>query len=135
MSYKAGSVIGDYVVIGTVGADGMGTVYKVQHVITERIEAMKLLLAIRAEPEQEQRFVREIQVQARLHHPNIAAVYNAFRYYDEFFLVMEFVEGESLETVLERGRLPLATAIEYARQALFALGYAHAHGVVHRDIA
>ncbi len=135
MSYKAGSVIGDYVVIGTVGAGGMGTVYKVQHVITERIEAMKLLLAIRAEPEQEQRFVREIQVQARLHHPNIAAVYNAFRYYDEFFLVMEFVEGESLDTMLRRGRLPMATGIHYARQALFALGYAHAHGVVHRDIA
>lgn len=135
MSYKPGSVIGDYVVIGAVGTGGMGAVYKVQHVITQRIEAMKLLASGRTEPDQEQRFVREMQVHARLHHPNIAAVYNAFRFYDEFFLVMEFIAGESLETILDRGRLPLATGIHYARQALFALGYAHAHGVVHRDIA
>ncbi|GEM_PF-676770 len=134
-NYKPGSVVGDYVVIGAIGTGGMGTVYKVQHVITQRIEAMKLLLSGGAEPEQEQRFVREMQVQARLHHPNIAAVYNAFRYYDEFFLVMEFIEGESLEAMLERGPIPLATGIHYACQALFALGYAHAHGVVHRDIA
>jgi serine/threonine-protein kinase len=113
----------------------MGSVYKVQHVITQRIEAMKLLASGRTDPEQEQRFVREMQVQARLHHPNIAAVYNAFKFYDEFFLVMEFIEGESLETILGRGRLPLATGINYSQQALFALGYAHAHGVVHRDIA
>lgn len=135
MSYKPGSVVGDYVVIEAVGAGGMGSVYKVQHVITQRIEAMKLLASGRTDPEQEQRFVREMQVQARLHHPNIAAVYNAFKFYDEFFLVMEFIEGESLETMLARGRLPLATGINYAQQALFALGYAHAHGVVHRDIA
>ena len=135
ISYKPGSVIGDYVVIGAVGTGGMGAVYKVQHVITQRIEAMKLLASGRTEPDQEQRFVREMQVHARLHHPNIAAVYNAFRFYDEFFLVMEFIAGESLETILDRGRLPLAIGIHYARQALFALGYAHAHGVVHRDIA
>ena len=135
MSYKPGSVVGDYVVIGNVGTGGMGTVYKVQHVITQRIEAMKLLASGRTDPEQEQRFVREMQVHARLHHPNIAAVYNAFKFYDEFFLVMEFIEGESLESMLQRGRLPLATGINYSRQALFALGYAHAHGVVHRDIA
>jgi serine/threonine-protein kinase len=135
MSYKPGSVVGDYVVIEAVGAGGMGSVYKVEHVITQRIEAMKLLASGRTDPEQEQRFVREMQVQARLHHPNIAAVYNAFKFYDEFFLVMEFIEGESLESLLGRGRLPLAAGINYAQQALFALGYAHAHGVVHRDIA
>ena len=135
MSYKPGTVIGDYVVVGAAGTGGMGTVYKVQHVITQRIEAMKLLAAGHTEAAQEQRFVREMQVQARLHHPNIAAVYNAFRYYDEFFLVMEFIDGESLESILNRGRLPLGTGLDYARQALFALGYAHAHGVVHRDIA
>src|SRR5262249_5745689 len=120
---------------GAVGAGGMGTVYKVQHVITQRIEAMKLLASGRTDPDQEQRFVREMQVQARLHHPNIASVYNAFRFYDEFFLVMEFIDGESLESVLQRGRIPLSTGLHYTRQALFALGYAHAHAVVHRDIA
>ncbi len=135
MSFKPGSVVGDYTVIGTVGSGGMGAVYKVQHVITKRIEALKLLASGRTDPEQEQRFIREMQVQARLHHPNIAAVYNAFRFYDEFFMVMEFIEGESLEALLARQRLPLAEGISYARQALAALAYAHAHGVVHRDIA
>ena len=135
MTYSAGSVIGDYLVLGAVGSGGMGTVYKVQHAITRRVEAIKLLLSGRTDPEREQRFVREMQLQARLHHPNIAAVYNAFRYYDEFFLVLEFVDGEPLQSVLARGRLPLETGLHYARQALSALGYAHAHGVVHRDIA
>lgn len=135
MSYREGTVIGDYIVLGSVGTGGMGTVYKVQHAITRRIEAMKLLASGHTDPEQEQRFVREMQVQARLVHPNIAAVYNAFRYYDEFFLVLEFIDGESLHDLLARGRLPLTTGLDYVRQALCALRYAHAQGVVHRDIA
>ena len=135
MSYREGTVIGDYLVLESVGTGGMGTVYKVQHAITRRIEAMKLLASGHTDPEQEQRFVREMQVQARLIHPNIAAVYNAFRYYDEFYLVLEFIEGESLQNLLSRGRLPLATGLDYVRQALCALSYAHAQGVVHRDIA
>jgi len=135
MSYMAGTVIGDYMVIGSVGTGGMGTVYKVQHAITRRIEAMKLLASGHTDPEQEQRFVREMQVQARLVHPNIAAVYNAFRYYNEFFLVLEFIEGESLQNLLSRGRLPLATGLNYVCQTLRALQYSHSQGVVHRDIA
>ena len=135
MSYRAGSVIGDYLVLGAAGTGGMGTVYKVQHAITRRVEAIKLLASGHTDPEQEQRFVREIQVQARLLHPSIAAVYNAFRYYDEFFLVLEFIDGESLQSVLARGRLPLAAGLHYARQALSAIGYAHTQGVVHRDVS
>lgn len=135
MGYREGTVIGDYIVLESVGTGGMGTVYKVQHAITRRIEAMKLLASGHTDPEQEQRFVREMQVQARLVHPNIAAVYNAFRYYDEFFLVLEFIDGESLQELLSRGRLPLTTGLDYVRQALCALRYAHAQGVVHRDIA
>lgn len=135
MSYREGTVIGDYLVLESVGTGGMGTVYKVQHAITRRIEAMKLLASGHTDPEHEQRFVREMQVQARLVHPNIAAVYNAFRYYDEFYLVLEFIDGEPLQNLLSRGRLPLAIGLDYVRQALCALRYAHAQGVVHRDIA
>lgn len=135
MGYREGTVIGDYLVLESVGTGGMGTVYKVQHAITRRIEAMKLLASGHTDPEQEQRFVREMQVQARLVHPNIAAVYNAFRYYDEFYLVLEFIDGESLQNLVSRGRLPLALGLDYVRQALCALRYAHAQGVVHRDIA
>ena len=114
----------------------MGAVYKIEHVITKRIEAMKLLPGgLPADPEQEQRFEREMQVQARLQHPNIAALYNAVRDGQTMALVMEYVEGESLQRMLEDGPLPLKTAVEFAGQVLSALAYAHRAGVIHRDVA
>ena len=133
---QIGDVVGDYRVIDTAGSGGMGEVYKIEHVITKRIEAMKLLPpASSSDPEQVQRFEREIQVQARLHHPNIVALYNAVREGNLIGLVMEFVEGESLQTKLEAGALPVATAVDYACQVLRALAYAHEAGVIHRDVA
>ncbi len=118
------------------GAGGMGAVYKIEHIITRRIEAMKILPpSSSSDPEQIQRFEREIQVQARLHHPNIVALYNAVRDGASIALVMEFVEGESLQRKLEAGPLPVATAVDYAIQVLRALAYAHDNGVIHRDVA
>jgi eukaryotic-like serine/threonine-protein kinase len=131
-----GDVVGDYRVIEIAGAGGMGAVYKIEHLITRRIEAMKLLPPGSSDdPEQARRFEREIRVQARLHHPNIAALYNAVRNGDSIGLVMEFVEGESLQRMLEGGPLPVATAVDLACQVLRALAYAHAAGVIHRDVA
>jgi serine/threonine-protein kinase len=133
---QIGDVVGDYRVIGIVGSGGMGAVYKIEHVITNRIEAMKLLPPGPSnDPDQMRRFEREIQVQARLHHPNIVALYNAVRDGDTIALVMEFVEGESLRRKLEAGPLPVATAVDYASQVLLALSCAHAAGVIHRDVA
>ncbi|MBS1855729.1 MAG: serine/threonine protein kinase [Acidobacteria bacterium] len=121
--------------IGFAGSGGMGTVYKIEHVITKRIEAMKLLpVGIGSDPEEVHRFEREIQVQARLHHPNIASLYNAVRDGHSIALIMEYVEGEPLQRKLERGRLPLHTAMNYAGQVLGALAYAHQNGVIHRDV-
>jgi serine/threonine-protein kinase len=133
---QIGDAVGDYRVIGIAGSGGMGTVYKIEHVITRRIEAMKLLPpGASDDPEQVARFEREIQVQARLHHPNIVAVYNAVRNGDLIALVMEYVEGESLQRMLEAGPLPVETAVEFTCQVLSALGYAHDAGVIHRDVA
>jgi serine/threonine-protein kinase len=113
----------------------MGSVYKIEHVLTKRIEAMKVLpIGIGSSPEDVQRFEREIEVQARLHHRNIVAVYNALRDEHSIALIMEYVEGESIERILERGRLPLQTAVDYAGQVLDALAYAHDNGVIHRDV-
>jgi serine/threonine protein kinase len=133
---QIGDAVGDYRVIDIAGSGGMGTVYKIEHVITKRIEAMKLLPpgAI-DDPEQVQRFEREIQVQARLHHPNIVALYNALHNGDLIALVMEYVEGESLQRLLEAGPLPVETAVDLTRQVLGALAYAHEAGVIHRDVA
>ena len=127
--------IGDagYRIIGPIASGGMGEVYKAEHVITRRVEAIKLLSGAATEQETE-RFLREIRVQASLSHPNIAAVYNAFRVNDDLVLVMELVEGEPLRAVLARSRLPLRLALDYACQVLNALVYANAHGVIHRDI-
>lgn len=135
MSLHVGEAIGDYRIIGIIGAGGMGQVFQVEHKITKRREAMKVLIADLAEETQVQRFKREIEVQAKLNHPNIAAVHNAFRLKDRLVLVLEFVEGQTLESLLKQGRPPLETGIDYARQTLEALGYAHQRGVIHRDVS
>jgi hypothetical protein len=133
---RIGDVVGDYRVIDVAGSGGMGAVYKIEHAITRRIEAMKLLPPGSCDdPEQVRRFEREIQVQARLHHPNIVALYTAVRDGNSIGLVMEFVEGESLQRRLEAGPLPVETAVDFASQVLRALAYAHNAGVIHRDVA
>jgi len=135
MSLHVGEAIGDYRVIGIIGAGGMGQVFQVEHKITKRKEAMKVLIADLADDTQVQRFKREIEVQARLNHPNIAAVHNAFRLKDRMVLVLEFVEGQTLENLLKQGRPPLEIGIDYVRQTLQALDYAHHNGVIHRDVS
>lgn len=133
---QVGDVVGDYTVIDIAGSGGMGTVYKIEHVITRRIEAMKLLPpGSSSDAGQVRRFEREIQLQARLHHPNIVALYNAVRDGDSIALVMEFVEGESLQRRIDAGPLPVATAVDFTIQVLRALAYAHEAGVIHRDVS
>ena len=133
---QIGDVVGDYRVIAIAGSGGMGAVYKIEHIITRRIEAMKLLPpGSNSDPDQVHRFEREIQVQARLHHPNIVGLYNAVRDGDSIALVMEYVEGESLQRMVEAGPLPVATAVDFASQVLSALAYAHEAGIIHRDVA
>src|SRR5579872_4120917 len=121
MSAKVGDA--GYRIIGPIATGGMGEVFKAEHVITRRIEAIKVLSGAGTAEECE-RFLREVQLQASLSHPNIAAVYNAFRVNDDLVMVMELVEGEPLRAILARGRLALPDALHYARQALLAIAYA-----------
>src|ERR1700730_2129171 len=135
MTFGPGNTDGDYKIIGVLGGGGMGRVFKVEHVITRRLEAMKILLRDQAnQQELVRRFLREVRVQASLNHPNIASVYNAFLVEDDLLMVMEFIEGESLERLIQRGPIPWRTAAGYACQALKALDYAHARAITHRDI-
>jgi len=130
-----GDRIGDYEIVQILGAGGMGQVYKVRNVLSDRIEAMKVLLPnLEGDPGLADRFLNEIKVQGTLEHPNIAKLHTAMRIGDQVVMVMEFVNGTSLAEVLERGPLPPSTAAAYASEVLDALGYAHAHGVIHRDI-
>ena len=136
MSFSIGDTVDAYRILEEIGRGGMGQVFKVEHTLTRRLEAMKVLRGGRPDaPGQATRSLREIQVQARLDHPNIAAVHHAFWAGEDLVLVMELIEGCSLQRLLETGRVPLATAIDYGCQALAALGYAHAHGVIHRDVS
>lgn len=134
MSLHVGEEVGDYRIVSIIGAGAMGQVFQVEHRITKRREAVKVLQAELARGTQIQRFQREIEVQARLDHPNIATVHNALHLDDCLVLVMEFVEGQTLERLLKTNRVPLPTGIDYIRQTLSALHYAHERGVVHRDV-
>ena len=135
MSFQIGDSVEAYKIISMVGNGGMGEVFKVEHSLTRRSEAMKVLLSDRiSAEEQRQRFLREIRVQASLNHPNIAAVHNAFWVGDELVMVMELVEGDSLQLLLDCGPVPIAAGLDYMCQVLTALTCAHAHGVIHRDI-
>jgi len=136
MSVSIGDTVGDYRILEEIGRGGMGRVLKVEHTVTRRVEAMKILAGGRPDaPQQAARSLREIQLQASLDHANIAAVHNALWAGEDLVLVMELIPGRSLRRVLEAGRVPLATTLDYAGQALAALSYAHGHGVIHRDIS
>jgi serine/threonine-protein kinase len=135
MSLEVGSTVGDYQIVDILGAGGMGKVYKVRNVISDRVEAMKVLLPdLGHARELADRFLREIKVQASLEHPNIAALHTALRVDNQLLMLMELVEGETLAQKLKAGPIPVSLALDYIRQVLSALEYAHARGVVHRDI-
>ena len=135
MNLEIGTTVGDYQVVGILGAGGMGQVYKVRNVISDRVEAMKVLLPdLVNQPDLADRFLREIKVQASLVHPNIASLHTAVRVDNQLLMLMEFVEGVTLDQKLKDGPLPAAEAVNYVMQVLAALEYAHARGVVHRDI-
>ena len=133
MSFQAGATVGGYKIVELIGSGASGQVFKVEHSVTCRVEAMKILVDGRSS-EAAQRFLREITLHASLNHPAIASVYNAFWVEDDLVMVMELVDGDSLQRVLERRRLTIDEAIDYASQVLSALSYAHSRGVVHRDI-
>jgi serine/threonine protein kinase len=135
VAFSVGQTIGDYQVIEILGSGGMGTVYKVRHLISDRLEAVKLVLPELTENQDlADRFMREIKVQARLSHPNIASLHNALRIGSELMMVMELVEGRTLHALMRQGVLEPAAALDITVQILSALDYAHTQGVVHRDI-
>jgi eukaryotic-like serine/threonine-protein kinase len=133
--YTVGQRVGDYEILAVLGAGGMGKVYKVRNVISDRIEAMKILLPnLGSQKELADRFLREIKVLASLSHPNIASLRTALTLDDQLVMIMEFVEGVTLSSRLQSGPLPPAEAINYVDQVLTALSYAHHLNIVHRDI-
>ncbi|MBB5057021.1 serine/threonine-protein kinase [Granulicella aggregans] len=135
MAFEPGGIIGEYTIEAALGHGGLGTVYRVQHRISQRQEAMKVLLPERTgTAESAERFRREIQMLASLNHPNIARLHTAFYFEEQLIMMMELVEGEDLRALSRRTSIAIPLLLDYSSQALRALEYAHARGVVHRDI-
>lgn len=135
MTDQISNRMGDYEILEFIGAGGMGKVFKVRNVISDRIEAMKVLLPeLTAQDELIKRFLNEIKMLATLDHPNIAALHTASTIQGQFVMVMEYVEGTTIAKVLESGPITVNQAVNYAQQVLSALNYAHAKGIIHRDI-
>jgi hypothetical protein len=118
------------------GVGGMGAVYRAEHQLMERTVALKVInRSLTDNPATVERFRREVKAAARLAHPNIVTAHDADQAGDTHFLVMEYVEGINLaRLVAEHGRLPVAQACEYIRQAALGLQHAFEQGMVHRDI-
>jgi eukaryotic-like serine/threonine-protein kinase len=136
MSFRVGDTVGEYKIVAPLGRGGMGQVFRVEHTLTKRIEAMKVLMKHPLEgAEPVSRFLREVKIHASLNHPNIVTVHNAFQVGDDLALVMELVEGRSLKQLIQEGGLPLASALRSICGALEGLEYAHQHNVIHRDIS
>src|SRR5271156_940369 len=133
--FVPGQRLGDYEILGVLGAGGMGKVYKVRNVISDRVEAMKILLPnLASQKELAERFLREIKLLASLDHPNIAALRTALTLDDQLVMMMEYVEGVTLASRLQQGPIPAADGVNYTEQLLGALSYAHKLNVIHRDV-
>jgi len=135
MPLQAGTRLGPYEVLAPLGAGGMGEVYKATDTRLNRTVAIKVLPPHFSDnPEMKQRFDREAQTIAALNHPHICTLHDVGRQGDTDFLVMEYLEGETLASRIERGPLPLGEALKVAIQVADALEKAHGLGVTHRDL-
>jgi Tol biopolymer transport system component len=131
----AGTRLGPYQILEPIGAGGMGEVYKASDTRLDRVVAVKLLTRHWADDsDMRQRFAREAQIIASLNHPNICVLHDIGQQDGNDFLVMEYLEGETLAARIERGPLDLDEALKMAIAMTDALDKAHRRGVVHRDL-
>ncbi len=135
MSLATGTSLGAYDVMGSLGAGGMGEVYRARDRKLNRDVALKIVPeTFASDPDRLARFVREAQILAALNHPNIAHIYGVEDSSGVHALVMEFVDGEDLAQRIARGPVPLDEALPIAHQIAEALEAAHEQGIVHRDL-
>jgi serine/threonine protein kinase len=134
-SIQSGTRLGPYEVVALVGAGGMGEVYKARDTRLDRTVAIKVLSPqLSADPEFKQRFEREARAIGALSHAHICTLYDVGGDHDVEYLVVEFLEGETLADCLRRGPLAIEQALAYSVQIADALAKAHRAGVVHRDL-
>src|ERR1700757_2696282 len=127
--FAPGARISHFEILEKLGEGGMGAVYKARDTRLDRIVAIKICTGRFTE-----RFEREARAISSLNHPHICALYDIGREDTVEFLVMEYLEGESLEARLRKGALPIEEALRIAVQIASALDTAHRRGVIHRDL-
>jgi CheY-like chemotaxis protein len=129
-------LIGNYEILDRLGVGGMGTVFKARHRRMKRVVALKVMSrALCRDQKSVQRFQREVEAIARLSHPNIVLAHDADEAEIGHFLVMEYVSGTDLASLVQRsGPFTVREAVSCIRQAARGLEYAHAQGIIHRDI-
>jgi serine/threonine-protein kinase len=133
--FQPGQRLGPYEILARLGAGGMGEVYRARDVRLDRIVALKVLYPSGDEDEDARaRFEHEARAISKINHPHICALYDIGRHDEVDFLVMEYLEGETLTARLERGPLPQSELVRRALEIADALARAHRHGVVHRDL-
>src|SRR5689334_14312190 len=135
MPLTPGTKLGPYEIESPIGAGGMGEVYRARDTRLDRTVAIKVLPAhLAADPDRRARFEREARAVSTLNHPHIGQLYDVGRETDVEYLVLEFIEGETLAKRLERGALPPPQVVQYGIQMADALDRAHKSGIVHRDL-
>src|SRR5881296_1885096 len=135
MLLSTGQRFGPYEILSPAGAGGMGEVYRAKDTRLDRIVAIKVLPShVASDPERRQRFEREARAISSLNHPHICALYDVGHQAGADYLVMEYIDGETLASRLERGPLPAPELMRFAIEVADALEKAHRHGVVHRDL-
>src|SRR5438477_12535164 len=135
MPLSAGDKLGPYEIRAPLGAGGMGEVYRANDTRLDRTVAIKVLLAsLSSDPSLKQRLEREAKAVSKLSHPHICTLYDVGHKDGMDFLVMEFLDGETLERRLEKGPLPPEQTIRYGAQIANALAKAHKLGITHRDL-
>src|SRR5215831_1030966 len=129
-------ILGRYRLLDRLGRGAMGRVFRAMHTTMDRVVAIKVILpGVLKDHCALDLFKREVRAAAQLHHPHIATAYDANEVKGTRFLVMEYVDGPSLQNLVrDEGALPVGLACELMRQAATALQYAHEQGMVHRDI-
>jgi serine/threonine protein kinase len=135
MPLPPGTKLGPYEIVAPLGAGGMGEVFRARDTRLDRTVAIKILTQGLADtPEIRQRFEREARAVSSLNHPHICALYDVGHQDGIEYLVMEYIEGETLAARIAKGPLPIADLLRYASQIADALDKAHRQGIVHRDL-
>lgn len=135
MPFSIGETVGPYQILEQLGQGGMATVYKAYHPALDRYVAIKALHpAFMEDPNFIARFQREARVVAKLEHPNIVPIYDFSEHEGRPYLVMKFIEGETLKAILKRQAIDKTFLVKIIQAVGSALSYAHKQGILHRDV-